>query len=178
MKSVPFLLFALALGILIVWLPLGCGDDEDDDDDDDSISYGQDISGVYPVVMTVEDDTCAEENLGDAEDWIITIEQSGDFSWAEIYWQTAGVGSEKILLFEAKVYGTVIVKAGVEEIPLGQSECVKFVVQNYYIYVDLAEGILTGRLTDDIFYQGGGCDTSSIDCRFERIISPQIEAGD
>ena len=169
MKRVPFLQVFIAFTVLLLLLPFGCGDD-DDDDDEGSVSYGQEVDGVYPVVMSVEEDTCVEENLGDTEEWIITIEQTEDLSWGRVYWQTSGAGSEKVLLFESKVYGTVIVKAGVEETPLGQSECVKFTVPNSYIYIDLENGTLTGRLTDDIFHLGGGCDASSIDCRFERLL--------
>jgi len=39
--------------------------------------------------------------------------------------------------------------------------------------VDLDEGSLSGRLTDNIFYQGPGCDTSTSDCRQERVFAPE-----
>lgn len=178
MKRWTMILVAFLSAALLVGYVLGCGGDDDDDDDDDGASYGSDIEGFYPVNMLINEDTCQPTNVGAEEEWGVTIEQDDDFGWATVYWQEAGVGSEQIELFSAKVYGTVIVDAGVEEFPQGDSACVKFKVKNYYIYIDTVEGTLSGRLTDDIFYQGQGCDSSSINCRFERVLEPQNSSDD
>lgn len=162
----------LATAIII----LGCYGCEGDDDDDSSggeASYGEDIEGTFPVTMEVTVDTCDSENVDTTEDWVIEIEQTANLGYATVYWQAQGLGEDRYKLFKAKVYGNVVMEADVVEEPIGSSECVKFTLKNYYIKVDLETGQLSGKLADEIFYQGGECDSSSQECRLERTLSPK-----
>lgn len=162
----PVVSFILAL----VTLAPGCAGD-DDDDDDDKVSYGEDIEGLYPAVMTIAEDDCSPENEGESENWIIEIEQSKDFGTAWVRYQKPGTGLDAVELFKADVYGTVVVKAGIESTTSG-ADCTKFNVQNYRVKVDLETLAISGNLSSDIFYQGQGCDSSARDCHFEQVITP------
>lgn len=166
------LIVFVAAAVITIGL-FGCeGDDDDDDDSSSGQSYGEEIEGIFPVTMEVASDTCDTENEGTTEDWVIEIKQTKNLSHATVYWQAQGVGLEQFKLFKAKVYGNVVMEADVIEEPIGSSECVKFTLKNYYIKVDMETGQLTGKLADEIFYQGGECDSSSQECRLERTLSP------
>ena len=171
MKRWVILLVALVASTVLVFGTFSC-DDDDDDDDDSGPSYGEDIEGTFSVAMEIEEDTCDEDNVGFSEPWVIEIEQTGNLAQATVYWKKEGLGTEQFELFKARVYGTVVMDADIIEEPIGNSNCVKFTARNYYIKVDLEEGALSGRLSDDIFYQGAGCDSSSQDCRQERTLTP------
>lgn len=142
-----------------------------DDDDEKEPTYGEEIEGVYPAVMTIVKDDCTPENEGESEDWIVEIEQSDDLGTAWVRYTTPGSGLEAVELFKADVYGTVVVKAAIESFPAGNG-CTKFNVQNYRVKIDSETLTISGALSDDIFYQGAGCDSSSRDCTFERTIEP------
>lgn len=172
MKRWGLILVAFIAASVLFFAPIGCGDDDDDDDESET-SYGQDIEGTFSVNMQILEDTCNEDQVGYEEPWIIEIEQTANLAWGTVYWKQEGVGSQNSELFKAKVYGRVIMDAVIDEDPIGSSDCVKFTAKNYYIEVDLDTGSLEGRLTDNIFYQGLGCDTSMSDCRQERVLAPE-----
>jgi hypothetical protein len=170
MKRWPIFLVTVLILTWALAVPFGCDNDDDDDDDDGPPSYGQDIEGTYTVTMSVEEDDCSDA-LADDIEWIVRIEQAGDFGQGTV-WVTEAGANDEYELFAARVYGTAIVKADIEEIPQGGENCVKFKVQNYIVDVNLDEGTVSGRLTDDIFYEGNGCDNSSVDCHSEKILTP------
>ncbi|MBZ0270578.1 hypothetical protein K8I61_00965 [bacterium] len=156
----------------------GCQGGGDDDDDDKPRSYGQDIEGLYPARMTIESDGCQPDNEGEFEDWIIEIEQSGDLRVGWVRYQKAGQGGEKVELFQGETFGTTIVKLELVTSPLTGADCAKFEGQNYSVRVDEETGTIEGRLISDVFYEGAGCDSSSVDCYFERVIAPAETGGD
>ena len=169
------LLVALfAASLLFAFGPLGCAND-DDDDDDSAPSYGEDIQGTYSVEVQVEEDTCNENNVGETENWVVEIEQTKNFAVGTVYYKVEGLGAETFELFKAKVYGTVVMEVDIVEEPIGNSGCVKFTARNYSVSVDLESGTLSGRLSDDIFYQGAGCDSSTKNCRTLTTLTPELD---
>ncbi|MCB1154745.1 MAG: hypothetical protein H6684_03290 [Deltaproteobacteria bacterium] len=162
--------FLAVLAISLVSITTSCGDD-DDDDEDSGTSYGEDIEGLYPVTMVIEKDDCNTDNEGHTEDWVIEIEQSGNFGSGTVSYQRSGSGTEMTELFKAQVYGSVMIKADVEQSPLSGSNCTKFDAQSYRLAVDTDEGTISGTLASDIFYLGTGCDSSNVNCSFERSIN-------
>ncbi|MCL4236436.1 MAG: hypothetical protein KJ042_18185 [Deltaproteobacteria bacterium] len=161
----------LALGLAGLFVGACAGGSGGDDDDEKEPTYGEEIEGVYPAVMTIVKDDCTPDNEGESEDWIVEIEQSDDLGTAWVRYTTPGSGLDAVELFKSDVYGTVVVKAAIESFPAGNG-CTKFNVQNYRVKIDSETLTISGALSDDIFYQGAGCDSSSRDCTFERTIEP------
>ena len=165
------------LVVLVVPLALGACSSSGDDDDDDGPSYGEPIEAPYNVVMTIEVDTCDPDNEEATEEWVVDIIQSDDLSVAWVkYQEFGGIGQDWVDLFKGQVYGTVVLKAGVDTSPIAGSDCTKISVQDFSVKVDLETSTLSGRLSTDIFYMGAGCDSSNIDCNFERRLTPGTPA--
>ncbi len=175
MKGWALLYLVIGLAFVLSFMPFGCGDDDDDDDDSET-SYGEEIEGTYSVTMRIDEDNCDDSKVGYKEDWVIEIEQTPNLAWATVYFKEQGPGTERTELFKAKVYGTVIMQAAIVEAPIGQSNCVQFIAQMSQIKVDLEEGTLSGRLSDDTFFQGSGCNSSSNkDCYQVRILESETD---
>ncbi|MCZ7585224.1 MAG: hypothetical protein M5R36_18860 [Deltaproteobacteria bacterium] len=176
MKSWPYLL--ILVGVFAVFaLAFGaCDSGGDDDDDDDEPPFGEEIAGTYNAVMTVEVDSCNEENEGETEQWVLEITQSSGLAYAWVEYKEFGAGQDWVDLYQGDVYGTVILKAGVETSPISGQECTKISVQDFNLKVDLETNEISGRLATDIFYMGNGCDSSNIDCNFEQSITPGTPA--
>jgi hypothetical protein len=161
------LVLAALLSFFTVCVVASCNNSGDDDDDDDGVSYGEDISGTYIAQMTYDVDTCSPGNEdNDPVEWIIEIEQSGDLSEAWVKYQETGVG-EMQELFKGTVYGNVVIKAGIDTRGVG-ADCAKINVEDLQIRVDIENKSVYGSISKDIFYQGGGCDSSTIDCFYEQ----------
>ncbi len=157
---------------LIAILVLSSCNSGDDDDDDDGASYGEDIHGTYTALMSYDSDTCSPGNEGaDPVEWIVEIEQSDDFSVAWVNYQEVGSG-DMVELFKGTVYGNVIIKAGIDTRGVGP-DCAKINVEDLQVRVDVENKTITGNISKDIFYQGGGCDSSTIDCYFEQSFATE-----
>ncbi len=150
----------------------------DDDDDDDVPSYGSDIQGSYSVDMVFDQDTCNSSHEGaDPVPWIVKIEQSGDLGTGWVSYEEEGAGSNSVDLFEGTVYGNTIIRQGVVTTGAGPS-CTKVSVESYRVRVDVETDGLTGHLAKDIFYEGTGCDSSTIDCYFEQSFGTNLGAAE
>ncbi len=163
------LLLAALLSIFTVCVVASCNS-SGDDDDDDGVSYGEDIHGTYTAQMTYDVDTCSVGNEdNDPVEWIIEIEQSDDLSVAWVRYQEVGSGDMQEL-FKGTVYGNVVIKAGIDTRGVG-ADCAKINVEDLQIRVDVENKSVYGNISKDIFYQGAGCDSSTIDCFYEQSFS-------
>lgn len=166
------LVFFLASGLLVLAVSFsGCTNGGGGGDDDDGSSFGEAVAGTYDVIATIDVDDCAPQNEGETADWLLDITQSDDLSVAWVKYKEKGAGQDWIDLFKGDVYGTVILKAGIVTNSAGPA-CTKVSVQNYSVKIDLDSNTLSGRLTEDIFYMGDGCDSSTVDCHLERTLVP------
>lgn len=162
------LLFSLVVCAAFV---AGCDAGDDDDDDDGGGGFGEDIADIYDATMTVDADTCNTDNEGAEEDWYVQILQTDDFSFAWVQYKEKGEGADWIDLFQGDVFGTVILKAGVDASPISGTDCTKITVQDYNVKVDPETRLLSGRLSSDIFYMGSGCDSSNIECHIVKTLT-------
>jgi len=166
-------LMAIATGLALT--SLSCANDDDDDDDEEPTSYGTDIEGSYIALMTTTMDTCKPEDVGENEEWLFEIEQNDTFSTATVYKSKIGAGAEQEEMFRAEVFGTSIVLLETEKIPIGDTDCIKVQLKHYRLTIsgeNEEKTEISGRLYDEIFYLGDECDSSTVECKVERIVEP------
>ena len=163
-------ILALATALaLITFAILACSNDHGGSDDEDDVSYGNDLHGMYQVVVNTTYNSCPEEAPA-AQNWSLNIEQSEDLSRAEVFWQKAGSGTEKTRLFTGDVFGDLIIRNAVDKTQIGDTKCMQLSIVYYRLEIDPDTAAVSGMLIDDIVYVGDACSPSTVDCRTERTL--------
>lgn len=169
------LIIVIAAGLVLT--TISCSGDDDDDDDEDKMLFGDEIAGVYPVLISTEENTCPESDVSDDEELLLTIEQTDDLAIATVYKQELGGGSEQTEFFQGEVYGRAIVMFEVQKTKFGDLDCFQIHTIDYHLNVDPEQANVSGYLSDNIFYLGAGC-IGTVDCRTERIVQPNQDLVD
>ncbi|HPM78446.1 MAG TPA: hypothetical protein PK961_15255 [bacterium] len=176
-RNWSWMLVIIVIAAGLVLTTMSCASDDDDDDDEDKMLFGDEIAGVYPVLLATEENTCPEGDDDGEEELLLTIEQSEDLSIATVYRQEIGGGSEKSKFFQGEVYGRAIVQFEVQKTKFGDLDCFQIHTVDYHLNVDPETAAVTGYLSDNIFYLGAGC-VGTVDCRTERTVTPNNDLGD